>query len=952
MQRKFAPPTETSDKNKGDILGLINRSINSLKKNGLQGSWRCAKNLVRQYVFRHRNSGDFKYVSADDGYTHYIPYEAEYEENIDFSGKSSDIKPIAFYLPQYHSIPENDEWWGKDFCEWVNTKKSVPDFEGHYQPRTPHKDIGFYKLDDIDVMRRQAELARSHGIYGFCFYYYWFSGKRLLEKPVDMLLNHPEIDIDFCLCWANENWTRTWDGQQKDILIGQEYSQNDAQKFIEDLVPYLSDKRYIRVDGKPVIIVYNSRLIPDVKNVFSQWRECAQKLGIGDILIWICDTDDSDAKSLGIIDAIDGEVEFPPHNCRDDRIAVKSFKTDRNAHLYNYKKLVDLERGRYENINTEKPVYRAVMSSWDNACRRKEDYTAFYAYSSDVFYRWVRLAVNNARESHPEESRFIFVNAWNEWAEGTYLEPDEKYGYNTINTFSRALYGYPLEQSATPIFGKKECPAKFSVAVQIHLFFVDTIDEIIKNINLIPCPFDCYISTDTEEKKELIAQKFNLCNARNVTVEVLENKGRDVAPFLKQMRERIDQYDIICHIHSKKTTFADYGDFWRKYLFNNLFGCSDNIAEILDMFKSNEKLGIIFPETYPLIKDQQMFGADRDNCVATAQKLGITEPLPQRAMFPAGNMFWARTDAVRQMFLSDAFSFESEKGQVHFTDAHRVERLWVYLAKHNGFNYKKTINFCDLKSKPEKRGTAIFAHYDKGDVLSDDDLKLITAVKEQVDTLIFVSTSALGGLQTARLEGIADQIVLRENIGFDFTSFKGIIEQIGKEELKKTSRLILCNNSIKLACDNLDNMFFAMDKTADFWGINGFPESSDGLYLGQKKIRRHLQSYFLVFENNVLQSEAFYRFFAKMPAIRTLKDAISYGESRLTFAMNQAGFTDNCFVGECYIAPAAMKNYALPYEYPYEMLMLGMPFIKKKCYYYASDEQLLLLDDFLGKLNK
>ena len=211
-------------------------------------------------------------ANNNDGY---LPYDCEYQENVKFEG-TPDVKMLAFYLPQYHTFPENDEWWGKGFTEWVNVKNGDARFEGHYQPRVPHKDIGYYNLEDISVLKRQAELAKEHGIYGFCFYYYWFSGKRLMEKPVDMLLEHPEIDLPFCLCWANENWTRAWDGQNKNILIAQDYSDEDDERFMIDLEKYISDKRYIRINGKPLVIVYNPGQIPDCHKSFAKWRECAK----------------------------------------------------------------------------------------------------------------------------------------------------------------------------------------------------------------------------------------------------------------------------------------------------------------------------------------------------------------------------------------------------------------------------------------------------------------------------------------------------------------------------------------------------------------------------------------------------------------------------------------------------------------------------------------------------
>lgn len=213
-------------------------------------------------------------------YKNFKQYNSVYEDNIDFSDKKTDIKTLVFYLPQFHTFKENDNWWGKGFTEWTNTKKSIPRFEGHYQPRVPHDDFGYYTLDNIETIEKQIKLAKEHGIYGFCYYYYWFSGKRLMEKPLDLFLKS-DIDFPFCLCWANENWTRSWDGLKNDILIKQDYDESDYKKFIKDIKKYVVDKRYIYIDSKPVIMIYNPKEIPNLKETVNNWRKYARKLGIG-----------------------------------------------------------------------------------------------------------------------------------------------------------------------------------------------------------------------------------------------------------------------------------------------------------------------------------------------------------------------------------------------------------------------------------------------------------------------------------------------------------------------------------------------------------------------------------------------------------------------------------------------------------------------------------------------
>lgn len=422
----------------GFLAHVIERTLQEKRKNGWGRVVRKCFGYIGKKIEEKRLEPFFA-----DGHPERL-YDSEYQDDIDFYGQTSEIKPVAFYLPQFHTFPENDAWWGHGFTEWTNTKKAVPRFDGHYQPRVPHRDIGYYKLDDAKVIRQQAILAKNHGIYGFAFYYYWFSGKRLMEKPIDLLLEHPEIDIHFCLCWANENWTRAWDGGESEILMEQDYTRQDAENFISDIRKYIMDARYIRVDNKPVILVYNADEIKNVKKVFQTWREYAVKEGVGEICIWICQTK-STAKVLGISRYIDAEVEFPPHNMRWKQMYINQIRLTegKEAILCDYHKQVQGIVARMKKTRKsakQKPLYYCCMLGWDNAARRMNGWTSYLYFSLEDFYRWVNEIVQQTRKNHAANTRFFFINAWNEWAEGTYLEPDEKFGYASINTFSKALY--------------------------------------------------------------------------------------------------------------------------------------------------------------------------------------------------------------------------------------------------------------------------------------------------------------------------------------------------------------------------------------------------------------------------------------------------------------------------------------------------------------------------------
>lgn len=631
----------------------------------------------------------------------HTPYDAWFQSNHIIENCKTNIKPVAFYLPQFHTFKENNEWWGEGFTEWTNTRKATPKYEGHYQPREPHDDFGYYTLDNKEMLQKQAKLAKEHGIYGFCFYYYWFSGKRLMEKPLDIFLANKDIDINFCLCWANENWTRTWDGLEKNVLIKQDYTEEDDINFIKDLKKYIDDERYIKVDNKPVIIVYNPKAIPDCRKTFAVWRKTAKDTGVGDILIWICQTHDINAKKLNIINDVDGEIEFPPHKPNIAALDFNQFHVQNDCEpsaLYSYDSLINSYMNRNTDESHKLPVYKTVTMAWDNSARRNIGWVNLIYYSLESFYGWVNDTVRYTEKAHKKDKQFMFINAWNEWAEGTYLEPDKKTGYANINTFSRALYNLPFMKEIVDI--KKSSSSNYfndktEIAVQAHIYYTDLAKEIIDELNKIPYKFDCYISTDTDEKAEILMKVFKKSSkAENVYVEVFANRGRDMLPFLTQISKVIENYKYVCHIHSKKTLTNTVGEEWRKYLFKNLFGSKENIGGIFDIFE-NTNTGIIFPETFHAMITAVDWGSNFDNTEKLLEKMNIDIMLPENHLiFPVGNMFWAKISAVRQIFenCASAEDYALEAGQVDGTIAHAIERLWVYLAEYNGYTYTNTAN--------------------------------------------------------------------------------------------------------------------------------------------------------------------------------------------------------------------------------------------------------------------
>lgn len=359
------------------------------------------------------------------------------------------IRAIAFYLPQFHPIPENDEWWGKGFTEWRNVVKAKPLFPGHYQPHLP-ADLGFYDLRLPEAREAQAALAREYGIHGFCYYHYWFNGRRILERPFDEVLKSGKPDFPFCLCWANENWTRIWDGGDKHVLLEQNYTAEDDLAHIQSLIPAFRDERYIRVDGKPLFVVYRAELIPDPVRTTAIWREAAVKAGIGDLYLARVESyesvrNDVSAPSLGF----DADVEFAPFSWNLGNVKFKSgfARALASAGLLSKgfidNRVVeydDMVRGMQARPEVEWTRFPCVTPSWDNSARRKNA-SIFVESTPEKYETWMRQAVEKISRQRTGDERIVFINAWNEWAEGNHLEPDLKWGRAYLEATRSGLRG-------------------------------------------------------------------------------------------------------------------------------------------------------------------------------------------------------------------------------------------------------------------------------------------------------------------------------------------------------------------------------------------------------------------------------------------------------------------------------------------------------------------------------
>jgi lipopolysaccharide biosynthesis protein/cephalosporin hydroxylase len=359
--------------------------------------------------------------------------------------KAKKTRVLAFYLPQYHPIPENDLWWGEGFTEWTNVTKANPLFSGHRQPRLPGE-LGFTDLRLPETRKAQADLAKAYGISAFCYYYYWFDeGRRLLQRPLDEVLESDEPDFPFMICWANEPWSRNWDGLNKDVLVPQSYSDGWIEIFARDIAPILKDRRYVRLNensGPPVLFIYRVMSIPNTRNSIESLRIALRENGIPEVHIaagWVAFPDNTTLPESPTDLGLDAYFEFPPHRIPAVAVPALTLSTGITGGVYDYAATVDAVLARLDEQGAQAYLYRSAMMGWDNTARRGTAAHVFKGATPGHFRRWLRGIIRHNQEFSISEDQLIFINAWNEWAEGTCLEPDREFGRGWLEAVQSAL---------------------------------------------------------------------------------------------------------------------------------------------------------------------------------------------------------------------------------------------------------------------------------------------------------------------------------------------------------------------------------------------------------------------------------------------------------------------------------------------------------------------------------
>jgi len=599
---------------------------------------------------------------------------------------SKPARLISFYLPQFHPIPENNEFWGKDFTEWTNVKKATRNFREHYQPRVPSA-FGYYDLRNPNILRQQMELAKLYGIGGFCFYFYWFSGKRLLERPLLNYLKYNDLDLPFCLCWANENWTRRWDGREDDILIGQTHPPENDLAFIAYVSRYMKDPRYIRVQGKPILIVYRPSLFPSPAKTAERWRQWCRVNGIGEIyLAYTQSFDTVDPKEYGF----DAAIEFPPNRTSPPEITQQVITPNSlfKGKIYDWSELVRRSRNF---TRPEYPLFRGVCPGWDNTPRLGKNSYVYINNSPRGYQEWLKNAIQDtvARFEDPGD-RLVFINAWNEWGEGAYLEPDEKYGYAYLEATRMAL----LRANIASI--GQDAPKR--MAIVIHAYYPDIFREILDRIAALDKRYKLFVTTPFD-REEIIRNMLKKSGLGHSLLRV-ENRGRDILPFLKIIPLVIEEgFSSILKIHTKKSRHREDGDIWRNDILNELVH-SECIEAVLNYFNNHSDVGMVGPIKH-IVPMTTYLGSNKARIENLASRMGVDMNEALAQPFAAGSMFFAKIQALLPLvnLALRPKDFEGEEGQVDGTMAHAIERAFAISLLSAGMKLVTTKNI--LMETPE-----------------------------------------------------------------------------------------------------------------------------------------------------------------------------------------------------------------------------------------------------------
>ncbi|HWP22458.1 MAG TPA: rhamnan synthesis F family protein [Candidatus Cryosericum sp.] len=838
----------------------------------------------------------------------------EYQEDIDFSGMRADVQAVAFF----------------DLSAMLLGSEA----------------------DLAEEFERAASAAKAHGLYGFCFYWRSSADTRVL----DVLQRHAQIPLRYCLCRVREQ-------------SGGAPAEEEA--FQKALLSCFSDPRYLRAERKPLILSLDQQAHPAGKPAFDAWRQYAKAHGAGELQIWACRTDSNPNRSERASRGADAEVEFPPlDQPKRLRVLEDSAGARKFRRPYHYGKLSVYRKvlAHAQMLEGEalaggaRPLYRTCTMTWNKPAFHTRRKPGFSSFSARFFYNWLISDAAFTRWRFQEESRFLFIDGWNGGPEETRLSPGELRGSTYLNTLSKALFGLPFCDDFRVITEQHTAQLQFDdsgstprICVQAHLFFLETMEELIDELNRIPFRFDCFVSTDTGVKKAQIERAFaERSRAEHVSVACYPNRGRDIAPFLQQMEPVIDNYDYILHVHGKKSTIKELGYAWREYLLRNLLGHSGYVRGVIAAFERDDRLGMIFPETFPLLSLEPVRRNERIACGRLLQRCGFTAYRFSAPAYPAGDMFWARTKAIRRLFKIGikTTEFPRETGKPTQMLAHHIERLWVDLAANEGYGYLKTWNCCGrVQPVTNKRRIAFFVHYDKDCLLSDSDAAYMQELAEYADEIVFITNSELSAKDLNKVRSKKVRILRRGNIGFDFGAWKDAVTEYGFDRLGEFDQVIFANNSNFAPLWSLSSVFSEMERRdpVDFWGIIEYPRGFASDEMTKVYIDAHIQSYFFVTERSLTSSPAFEAYWNRVGYHASIMGVIEHEETEMTKFFTDRGFTYGVFLSESALVMEKTKNNA-PYMYPRSLVLLNSPFVKKKTDMHTFPDEKIMLEETMRQI--
>ena len=599
---------------------------------------------------------------------------SEYEENIDFSNYSTQIKVLALYLPENNNIRISNHFDKEDMkSTYIRNLSSKSNKNEHYERFE-------YNQSDIETFQNKINIAKSHGIYGMAIYYYWHHNQRIIEKTLDLFLNNQSINFNYMLIWdyktlnyilQNENHEE----KVKDNLENLE--KKSIVKLIKENKEYFLDSRYIKINQKIVLGIYQPEKLQNLIQTISLLKKQAKEFRIGELFI-IAFITNQKINYFHEFNLFDDIYEIPK---------VYDLPLDKKSYL-NSKIIYN-----YLNYMKEDKDYSICLNNLillNNTQKNSENFSLNY-FTPEQFYMIIKIILEFIKKKKYINKTFFFINVGNEIDKENLLEPNKKYGYASLNSLSKALF----DLSFILTYNLINLEQSTKIAIQAHVYYETLISDIIQKTNNIPVNFDLFISTDSEYKKENIMNYIvKMSNAKKFVIEIFNNKGRDVFPLLIQLKNQIKKYKYFCHIHTKKSKHIDFGEEWRNYLFNNLLGNKQIISEILTEFEDNINLGIIFPEIYYKVYEafgKNILGSNLNYMESIIKKIAPYLRLStQNLDFPMGNMFWAKIKSVYQIFQNNFHKeIPNENKQLDGTLMHGIERIWIYLAKYNGYYYKK-----------------------------------------------------------------------------------------------------------------------------------------------------------------------------------------------------------------------------------------------------------------------